>query len=348
MHNKLRPPLPEGLDWKQNVSGATLANAAAPTAGEANFSLKGKRIWVAGHRGMVGSAILRRLEREDCEVITVAQQAVDLTRQSETESWLAKARPQVIFIAAARVGGIHANATYPADFLYDNLMIEANIVHAAHRAGVEKLMLLGSSCIYPRDTPQPIAESALLAGHLEPTNEWYAIAKIAGVKLCQAYRRQHGDDFISVMPTNIYGPGDNFHAENSHVPAALLWRFHEAKLANQSEVVVWGSGTPFREFMYVDDAADACVFVMQHYSGDGHLNISSGEELSIGDFAERIRSVVGYRGRIVFDTSRPDGMPRKALDVSRLSHLGWSSSTPLQLGLERYYEWFLSAVAVRR
>jgi len=330
----------------QVVSAAAIA--AVPSVAKTMFSLKGKRIWVAGHRGMVGSAIVRRLQQEDCEVITIARHAVDLTRQSETEAWLVKARPQVIFVAAARVGGIHANASYPADFLYDNLMIEANIVHAAHSVGVAKLMLLGSSCIYPREAPQPMAESALLAGHLEPTNEWYAIAKISGIKLCQAYRRQHGADFISVMPTNIYGPGDNFHSENSHVPAALLWRFHEAKLAKQSEVTVWGSGMPLRDFMHVDETADACVFVMQNYSGENHLNIGTGEEISIADFAERIRSVVGYQGRIVFDTRRPDGMPRKALDSSSLSQLGWSPSMSLQSGLERYYEWFLSAVALRR
>lgn len=347
MLSQMEPPSLEiaahGREGRVEVGSAVVTQVSLET--EAKFPLKGKRVWVAGHRGMVGSAIARRLQRECCDVITVPRQAVDLTRQAETEDWLATVRPQVIFIAAAKVGGIHANTAYPADFLYDNLMIEANIIHAAHKVGVEKLMLLGSSCIYPREAPQPIPESALLAGRLEPTNEWYAIAKVAGLKLCQAYRRQHGDDFISVMPTNIYGPGDNFHAENSHVPAALLWRFHVAKVTNQPAVVVWGSGTPLRDFMYVDDVADACIFVMQRYSGDIHLNIGTGEEISIADFAARIRSVVGYKGSIVFDSDRPDGTPRKALDVSSLSQLGWTSSTSLQSGLERYYDWFLSSVA---
>lgn len=228
------------------------------------YSLSGKRVWVAGHHGMVGGAILRRLAREDCEVVTIGRDQLDLTRQSDTEAWMAAARPQAVFLAAGRVGGIHANDSYPADFLYDNLAIEANIIHAAHRIGVEKLLFLGSSCIYPRAAAQPMAESALLTGPLEPTNEWYAIAKIAGIKLCQAYRRQHGRDFIAAMPTNLYGPGDNFHPENSHVPAALLRRFHAAKRDGTAEVTVWGTGRPRREFMYVEDAADAFVLLMQH------------------------------------------------------------------------------------
>jgi GDP-L-fucose synthase len=346
MHETLlRPSSVNTTNGANENTGATPNAMVALASGKTRFSLKGKRVWVAGHRGMVGSAIVRRLQQEDCEVITIARQSLDLTRQSETEAWLSKARPQVIFVAAARVGGIHANSTYPVDFLYENIMIEANIIHAAHKAGVEKLMLLGSSCIYPRDASQPMSEPALLGGYLEPSNEWYAIAKIAGVKLCQAYRRQHDADFISVMPTNIYGPGDNFNAENSHVPAALLWRFHVAKLAKQPEVTVWGSGSPLRDFMYVDDVADACVFVMQNYSGESHLNVGTGEENSIADFARRIRDVVGYHGRITFDTSRSDGTPRKALDVSSLTRLGWSSSTSLEAGLNQYYEWFLSTVA---
>lgn len=313
-----------------------------PVIGRREYPLEGKRVWVAGHRGMVGSAIVRQLAQIDCEIITVDRCDLDLTRQSDTEAWMATTRPQAVFVAAARVGGIHANASNPVPFLYENLMIEANVIHAAHGVGVEKLLFLGSSCVYPREAPQPIPESALLSSRPEPTSEWYAVAKIAGIKLCQAYRQQHGDNFISVMPTNLYGPGDNFHLDNGHVPAALLRRFHEAKLAEMPEVVVWGTGTPRREFMHVDDAAQACVFVMEHYSGETQINIGTGEDISIEEFAERIRQVVNYRGRIVFDTSRPDGTPRKVMDVSMLHRLGWSASTPLQAGLERYYEWFVS------
>jgi GDP-L-fucose synthase len=324
------------------------ARRGAPATRNRQYSLRGKRIWVAGHQGMVGGAILRQLARIDCEVATIDRGQVDLTRQAETEDWMMDTRPQAVFVAAARVGGIHANESHPVDFLYENLMIEANIVHAAYDAGVEKLMLLGSSCVYPREAPQPIPESALLTSRLEPTNEWYAVAKIAGIKLCQAYQRQHGASFISVMPTNLYGPGDNFHLENGHVPAALLRRFHEAKLAGAPEVRVWGTGRPRREFMYVDDAAEACLFVMEHYSGEMQVNIGVGKDISIGEFAERIRELVDYRGRIVFDTSRPDGTPRKVMDISTLRGLGWSAPTPLEVGLRRYYDWFLAhADAVR-
>jgi GDP-L-fucose synthase len=322
--------------------------AAAAGADGALFSLAGKRVWVAGHRGMVGSAIARRLQSEGCELLTTDRREIDLTRQAETEKWMEKTRPQAIFVAAARVGGIHANDTYPADFLYENLMIEANVIRAAYNLGIEKLMFLGSSCVYPREAQQPIREAALLTGRLEPTNEWYAVAKIAGIKLCQAYRRQHGADFISVMPTNLYGPGDNFHPDNSHVPAALLRRFHEAKLDNAPAVAVWGTGKPCREFMHVDDLADACVFVMRHYSGESHINVGTGREVTIREFAEKIRRVVGYEGEIVFDARRPDGTPRKVMDVSALRELGWSASIPLDAGLERYYEWFKSAVAMRQ
>lgn len=311
-------------------------------ASDLEYSLNGKRVWVAGHHGMVGGAIHRQLERLDCEMIMADHGELDLTRQSDTEAWMADMRPQAVFVAAARVGGIQANASHPAEFLYENLMIEANIIHAAHNVGVEKLLFLGSSCVYPREAPQPIPESALLSSRLEPTNEWYAVAKIAGIKLCQAYRRQYGDNFISVMPTNLYGPGDYFHLENGHVPAALLRRFHEAKLADASEVVVWGTGKPRREFMYVDDAAEACIFVMQHYSGEMQVNVGTGKDISIEEFAKLIRHIVNYRGRIVFDTSKPDGTPRKAMDVSALLELGWSASTPLELGLQRYYEWFVA------
>ncbi len=309
------------------------------------YSLSGKRVWVAGHRGMVGSAIVRRLAGEECEVLTAPRDRVDLTRQAETEDWMAAARPQAIFLAAGRVGGIHANDSYPANFIYENLAIEANIIHAAHKIGAEKLLFLGSSCIYPRDAAQPMTESALLTGPLEPTNEWYAIAKIAGIKLCQAYRRQHRCDFISAMPTNLYGPGDNFHPQNSHVPAALLRRFHEAKRAGAAEVVVWGTGRPLREFMYVEDAADACVHLMRQYSGEDHVNVGTGSDVSIADFAGLVRATVGFEGKIAFDTSRPDGTPRKVMDVSALKALGWAAPTSLAAGLKQYYQWFLANIA---
>jgi GDP-L-fucose synthase len=313
------------------------------------YSLSGKRVWVAGHRGMVGSALVRRLAREECDVLTIGREQVDLTRQRETEEWMAAARPNAVFLSAGRVGGIHANDTYPADFLYDNLAIEANVIHTAHKIGVEKLLFLGSSCIYPREAAQPITETALLTAPLEPTNEWYAIAKIAGIKLCQAYRRQHGCDFISAMPTNLYGPGDNFHPQNSHVPAALLRRFHEAKLAAAPEVVVWGTGQPQREFMYVEDAADACVHLMRHYSDHSHINVGTGKETTIGGFAELVRATVGFEGRISFDSDRPDGTPRKVMDVAALRGLGWIAPTSLETGLKWYYQWFLAnATTIRQ
>jgi GDP-L-fucose synthase len=312
------------------------------------YELKGKRIWVAGHRGMVGSSLVRRLELENCEILTIGRDRVDLARQIDTEDWMSEQQPDAVFVAAARVGGIHANNVYPADFLYDNLAIEANIIRTAWKIGVEKLLFLGSSCIYPREAPQPIPEAALLSGPLEPTNEWYAIAKIAGIKLCQAYRRQHRCDFISAMPTNLYGPGDNFHPENSHVPAALLRRFHEAKEAGAAEVTVWGTGRPRREFLFVDDLADACIFLMRHYSDEGHVNVGTGTDISIADFAETIKRIVGYQGRVVYDTDRPDGTPRKVMDVSRLLGMGWAARTSLEAGLGLYYQWFLANVATRR
>jgi GDP-L-fucose synthase len=305
------------------------------------FDLAGKRVFVAGHRGMVGAALVRRLAAESCQTLTAERDVLDLTRQDSTERWLAAHKPDAVFLAAARVGGIHANATYPADFIADNLAIELNVIRAAHAAGVAKLMFLGSSCIYPKLAPQPMNEDLLLTGPLEPTNEWYAVAKIAGIKLCQAYRQQHGVDFISVMPTNLYGPGDNYHPENSHVPAALIRRFHEAKLAGAPNVTVWGTGTPLREFLAVDDLADACVFVMQHYSGNAFLNVGTGEDVSIGDFARLVADVVGYRGELVFDTTRPDGTPRKLMDVSRLRALGWHARIPLREGLAAAYADFL-------
>jgi GDP-L-fucose synthase len=305
------------------------------------FELAGKRVYVAGHTGMAGSAIARRLVREDCEILTAAHGALDLADQGQTERWLAREKPDAVFLAAARVGGISANSSYPAAFIGDNLAIALNVIRAAHASGVKKLLFLGSSCIYPRLATQPITEEELLTGPLEPTNEWYAVAKIAGIKLCQAYRRQYRADFISVMPTNLYGPGDNYHPEHSHVPAALIRRFHEAKLSGAPNVAVWGTGAPRREFLAADDLADACVFVMKHYSGDGFLNVGTGEDVTIADFARLVAEVVGYRGDIMFDTSRPDGTPRKLLDVSKLAALGWRAQTPLRDGLKAAYADFV-------
>jgi GDP-L-fucose synthase len=291
---------------------------------------------------MAGSAIVRRLASEGCEIITASRDAVDLREQAQTETWFRETRPDAVFLAAARVGGIHANNSFPADFIGDNLSIELNTMRAALDVGVKKLLFLGSSCIYPRNAPQPMTEDALLTGPLEPTNEWYAVAKIAGIKLAQAYRRQYGVDFISVMPTNLYGPGDNYHPENSHVPAALIRRFHEAKVAGLKSVDVWGTGTPRREFLSVDDLADACVFVMKRYSEDLFLNIGTGEDISIGEFAAIVSDVVGYQGSIRYDTTRPDGTPRKLLDVSRIAALGWKAKTSLQEGLKVAYADFLA------
>ena len=285
----------------------------------ASISLKGKRIWVAGHKGMVGSAVMRRLVGEECKVLSVDRTACDLTRQNEVEAWMGTHRPDLVFLCAATVGGILANDTRPADFLYDNMMIEANVIHAAHKIGVSKLLFLGSSCIYPRMAPQPMKEDGLLTGALEPTNQWYAIAKIAGLKLCEAYRRQYGVDFISAMPTNLYGPGDNFDLKASHVIPALMRRAYEAKLSKASQLVIWGTGSPRREFLHVDDLADALVFLMQTYSDDSTINVGSGEETSIAALAQLISDVVGYKGDLSFDATKPDGTPRKLLDVSRLS-----------------------------
>jgi GDP-L-fucose synthase len=306
------------------------------------FDLRGKRVFVAGHSGMAGSAIMRRLACEGCEIIVADRKTLDLCRQEPTEEWIMRMRPDAIFLAAGRVGGIHANDAFPVDFLADNLAIALNVMRAAMAAKVKKLLFLGSSCIFPRHAPQPMSEDLLLTGPLEPTNEWYAVAKIAGIKLAQAYRRQFGADFVSVMPTNLYGPGDNYHPQNSHVPAALIRRFHEAKLQGAPQVSVWGSGTPKREFLSADDLGDACVFVMKHYSGEGFLNVGTGIEVSIGDFARLVAEVVGYRGALQFDTSRPDGMPRKLLDVSKLTALGWRAKTPLREGLQTAYADFLA------
>jgi GDP-L-fucose synthase len=309
------------------------------------FDLAGKRVYVAGHTGMAGSAIARRLGREGCDVLTADHAALDLADQRQTEQWLERAKPDAVFLAAARVGGISANSAYPAAFIGDNLAIALNVIRGAHAVGVKKLLFLGSSCIYPRLAAQPITEDELLTGPLEPTNEWYAVAKIAGIKLCQAYRRQYGADFISVMPTNLYGPGDNYHPEHSHVPAALIRRFHEAKVSRAPSVAVWGTGTPRREFLAADDLADACVFVMKHYSGDGFLNVGTGEDVTIADFARLVAEVVGYEVAIVFDTSRPDGTPRKLLDVAKLAALGWRAKTPLRDGLKAAYADFIRRFA---
>jgi GDP-L-fucose synthase len=313
--------------------------SAAARAAEL-FPLAGRRIFVAGHRGMVGSAVVRRLAGEGCEILTLGRGQVDLRRQQPTEDWIAAERPDAVIVAAATVGGILANASRPADFIYDNLAIETNLIHAAHQARVKKLLFLGSSCIYPKFATQPMAEDALLTGALEPTNEWYAIAKIAGIKLCQAYRKQHGDDFISAMPTNLYGPGDNFDLASSHVVPALIRKIEEARLSGSPQVEIWGSGTPRREFLYVDDLADACVFLLKRYSGHDHINVGTGTDLTIRELAETIARVVGYRGGFTYDSSKPDGTPRKLLDVSRLSALGWRASTSLEAGLKQSYDWF--------
>ena len=306
------------------------------------FDLRGKRIYVAGHTGLAGSAIVRRLASEGCEVLTAKREDLDLTQQDATEKWIATAKPDAVFLAAARVGGIYANDAFPADFLADNLAIAVNVLRAALAVKVKKLMFLGSSCVFPRNAPQPMTEDLLLTGALEPTNEWYAVAKIAGLKLAEAYRRQFGADFVSVMPTNLYGPGDNYHPENSHVPAALIRRFHEAKMKGAGEVVVWGTGKPKREFLAADDLGDACIFVMKHYSGDGFLNVGTGHEVSIEEFARLVAEIVGYRGKLVFDTNRPDGPPRKLLDISKISALGWTAKTPLRVGLQAAYNDFLA------
>lgn len=302
-----------------------------------SYDLSGKRIWVAGHRGMVGSAVVRRLEAEDCELICAGRDVVDLSDQHAVRDWMAQEKPDAIVLAAAKVGGILANDTYPVDFLYENLMIEANIINAAHLNDVERLLFLGSSCIYPKLAPQPMPEDSLLTGPLEPTNEWYAIAKIAGIKLVQAYRKQYGRDWISAMPTNLYGPGDNYDLNTSHVLPALLRKFHEAKVNGAPSVTLWGTGTPLREFLHADDLADALVFLLKEYSADDHINVGSGVEVSIRELAETIAEVVGYEAELVFDTTKPDGTPRKLMDSRRLHDLGWNNARSLKDGLTATY-----------
>ena len=311
-----------------------------------------KKIFVAGHRGMVGSAICRQLQKKsDVEIITRTRDELDLCDQSSVHQFMKAAKPDEVILAAAKVGGIHANNTYPAEFIYQNLQIQNNVIHAAHMNDVQKLLFLGSSCIYPRSVEQPMREYALLTGILEPTNEPYAIAKIAGIKMCESYNRQYGRDYRSVMPTNLYGPGDNYHPENSHVVPALIRRFHEAKLNKQNEVVVWGSGTPMREFLYVDDMAEASLFVhnldAETLRGAtkpmlSHINVGTGTDVTIRELAETISAVIGFKGTIVFDPTKPDGTPRKLMDVSLLSHLGWQACVSLKLGIERSYADFLS------
>ena len=306
--------------------------------------LEGKRIWVAGHRGMVGSALVRRLAREGCEVLTVDRATCDLTDQAQSRAWMREARPDMVIVAAARVGGILANMTFPVDFLRDNLLIETNVIEGAHAVGVEKLVFLGSSCIYPRDAAQPITEDALLTGPLEVTNQWYAIAKIAGIRLCQAYRQQYGSHFISAMPTNLYGPHDNFDLQSSHVIPALIRKAHRAKLAGESGMEIWGTGTPLREFLHVDDMADATVFLLKHYDGAEHVNVGSGEDLPIASVARLVMDVVGLEGDLRHDLTKPDGTMRKLMAADKLRGLGWAPSIALRDGLAATYRWFLENV----
>lgn len=310
----------------------------------ASYSLAGKRVWVAGHRGMVGAALVRRLAAENCDILVAPRDMVDLTRQDAVERWMTANKPQAIVVAAAVVGGIHANNSRPVEFLTNNLQIETNIIATAHTLGVEKLLFLGSSCIYPRLATQPINEDALLSGPLEPTNQWYAVAKIAGVKMCQAYRREHGRDFISCMPTNLYGPGDNFDLVSSHVLPALIVKAHRAKLAGDTAMTLWGTGKPRRELLYVDDCADACIFLMKNYSGDGMINIGWGDDVTIAELATTVAQVVGFKGQFIYDTSKPDGTPRKLLDTARINAMGWRPKVDLKTGVGLAYRWFLDNV----
>jgi GDP-L-fucose synthase len=332
------------LSRQQGNSSVSIGGEMADAT---RFDLRGKRVYVAGHRGMVGSAVVRRLAREDCTVLSIARAELDLTQTDRVEAWLGQVKPDAVFFAAGKVGGIVANSSFPVDFLQDNLLMALSVIRGSFAAGAKKLMFFGSSCIFPRLAPQPMTEDLLLTGPLEPTNEWYAVAKIAGLKLAEAYRRQHGCDYISVMPTNLYGKGDNYHPEHGHVPAALIRRFHEAKEARAPVVTVWGTGRPRREFLCVDDLADAAVFLMQNYSDTGFINIGVGQDITIAEFAHIVADVVGYDGRIEFDTSRPDGMPQKLLDVSKITALGWRPRVHLKEGLAGAYADFLHG-AVRK
>jgi len=308
------------------------------------FDLKNRRVWVAGHSGMAGSAIVRRLQREECEIVTVSHSELDLLNQRDVHKWMQEQRLDAVFVAAAKVGGIWANMTRPGEFLYENLQIATNIIHGAKLASVKKLLFLGSSCIYPRLAPQPIAEEALLTGDLESTNQWYAIAKIAAIKMCQAYRREYGSDFVSVMPTNLYGPGDRYDAEGGHVVAALIMKIHNAKVSNSPSVELWGTGTPRREFLFSEDLADGCVFVMKNYSEAEIVNIGTGRDMTILELAERIARVIGWRGVFTFDRSKPDGTPRKVLNVRRLAAIGWTAPTEFEEGMKATYEWYVRNV----
>ncbi len=308
------------------------------------YSLAGKRVWVSGHTGMVGSAVVRRLQSERCELLTADRKTLDLQRQADVERWVDRERPQAVFVVAATVGGIVANSTRPAEFIYDNLVIETNVIGAARRVGVEKLLFVASSCIYPRLSPQPMPEDVLLTGPLEPTNDMYAVAKIAGIMMCRAFRQQYGCDFISAVPSNLYGPGDHFEVESSHVVPGLIAKAHAAKVSGGGELVIWGTGAPRRELMYVDDLADALVFLMQRYSDELHINVGVGDDVSIRDLAEQVASTVGMQGKLRYDATRPDGMPRKLVDASRLLAMGWKPQVSLEEGLRRTYDWYLKNV----
>ena len=312
------------------------------------FSLTGKKIYVAGHNGMVGSAIIRRLKQIDCDCLTVNSSDLDLMKINDVDNWFKENKPDVVFMAAAKVGGIHANNSYPVDFLYENIAIQNSLILNSHKYKVKKLMFLGSSCIYPVSAKQPLMESSLLTGSLEKTNESYAIAKITGIKLCQAYRKQYGADFISVMPTNLYGPGDNFHPENSHVVAALISKFHNAVLSNKKTITLWGTGKPKREFLDVDDLADGLFFIMENYSDNHPINIGTGKEISIIDFANLIKNISGWNGDIIFDSSYPDGVPRKVMDITNLKNLGWTAPTKLESGIKKAYDWYVNNLSTVR
>ena len=304
------------------------------------FDLEGKKVWVAGHNGMVGKSVVAALAKRNATTLTVEKNVLDLTNQDQVSEWCNDVRPDAVILCAAKVGGILANSTYPADFIYQNLMIQTNVINSAHLAKIQKLLFLGSSCIYPKFANQPIPEEELLSGHLEPTNEWYAIAKISGIKMCQAYRKQYGSDFISLMPTNLFGPYDNFDLDTCHVLPALMQKCHNAKLSDEKFIEVWGTGEPLREFLHVDDCADAIIFLMENYSGTSHVNVGSGQEISIKELAEKMMEIVGFKGHLKFDYSKPDGAPKKLLDTTKLRSLGWKPKISLDNGISQTYAWF--------